>query len=46
MIIDAWIQHPTPAMLNDPMFDAINLVQKLPATKPASFVPLPVKNKW
>ena len=30
----------------DPMFDAINLVQKLPATKPASFVPLPVKNKW
>lgn len=30
----------------DPMFDAINLVQKLPALKPASFVPLPVKNKW
>src|SRR5574343_1502138 len=28
----------------DPMLDAINLVQKLPATKPASFVPLPVKN--
>lgn len=23
MIIDAWIQHPTSTMLNDPMFDAI-----------------------
>jgi predicted phage terminase large subunit-like protein len=30
----------------DPMFDAINLVQKIPATKPASFTPLPNVKHW
>jgi hypothetical protein len=30
----------------DPMFDAINLVQRLPANKAASFKPLPVVNRW
>jgi len=30
----------------DPMFDAINLVQKLPAIKIVSFMPLPTVNKW
>ena len=30
----------------DPMFDAINLVQKMPATKPASFTPLPNVKHW
>jgi predicted phage terminase large subunit-like protein len=30
----------------DPMFDAINLVQRIPTTKQASVNPLPVKSKW
>jgi predicted phage terminase large subunit-like protein len=30
----------------DPMFDAINLVQRLPANKQQSFVPLPNLKKW
>ena len=30
----------------DPMFDAIGLVQKIPAVKQANFVPIPVAHKW
>ena len=30
----------------DPMFDAIALTQRLPASKPANFVPLPTVHKW
>jgi predicted phage terminase large subunit-like protein len=30
----------------DPMFDAINLVQRLPAVKSHNFTPLPVMHKW
>jgi len=30
----------------DPMFDAIGLVQRLPAQKPVTFTPLPTINKW
>jgi predicted phage terminase large subunit-like protein len=30
----------------DPMFDAINLVQRIPTTKQVSVNPLPVKSKW
>ena len=30
----------------DPMFDAINIVQCLPAVKLQNFTPLPVRNKW
>jgi len=28
------------------MFDAINLVQRLPAVKSHNFTPLPVMHKW
>ena len=31
----------------DPMFDAVNIVQKMPAqNKAKAFIPLPVENKW
>ena len=30
----------------DPMFDAIQLVQKMPALKPVAFTPIPIANKW
>jgi predicted phage terminase large subunit-like protein len=30
----------------DPMFDAIGLVQKIPAVKQANFMPIPVAHKW
>jgi predicted phage terminase large subunit-like protein len=30
----------------DPMFDAVNLVQRMPAAKPTSFTPLPNVKKW
>jgi predicted phage terminase large subunit-like protein len=30
----------------DPMFDAINLVQKIPSAKQASVTPLPVQSRW
>jgi len=30
----------------DPMFDAINLVQRLPANRTATVKPLPTVNKW
>lgn len=30
----------------DPMFDAINLVQRFPAAKVVNFAPLPVMHKW
>jgi phage terminase large subunit-like protein len=30
----------------DPMFDAINLVQRLPANKAATVTPLPNVSKW
>lgn len=30
----------------DPMFDAIQLVQKMPALKPAAFAPIPIANRW
>jgi predicted phage terminase large subunit-like protein len=30
----------------DPMFDAIDMVQRVPAVKAASFTPLPVAHRW